>query len=231
MVEGRMKTRTIMVGGFVPIDIPAVPETTSVHAERSVRAVFAGEYAYRRGRVEDDVRTIVDVGTNVGAFLLWAMAFWWPKRIARVWGYEPNRAAYDLAQNNGLRYALDPNFVRGDCLWMVLPLAVTIDPEPRLSDETNWGARSTHKTAIGEKVGAVHPGELPAADCLKVDCEGSGHEVFEHYRHWSGVKVAMYETHHETERDVMAAVCRREGLRMVRGNPSDPPGDVRVWTR
>jgi FkbM family methyltransferase len=201
--------------------IPSEPEIRSLHAERCVRAVFAGEYAYPRAAVED-VRSIVDVGCNVGAFLLWACLAWWPDTVERVYGFDPNSTALRFAYLNlaGLRQKVD-----------LYDSAVTTDPNPLFREEDNWGASHTYKATEGVIVPPLHPRDLPAADVLKVDCEGCGGQVAREYRHWSRVRFAMYETHNEEEREELAAACEHAGMTMVRGNPMNPPNDVRVWRR
>jgi len=217
-----MKTRTI-TGPRGPFLIPAEPEATSYHAERCCRSVFEGEYSYLRTAPED-VRTLVDVGCNVGAFFVWACA-WWPS-LRQIYGYDPNKAAIDLAFQNCGEFTAPVPVV-------VTCAAVT---SSRLGDaylamDENWGASKTFGVRSGTRVPVVDPGDLPAADVLKCDAEGVGHEVFSSYRHWGGVKVALYESHHETERIIMEHACRAAGLHMVRGNPENPDGDVRVWIR
>jgi HAD superfamily hydrolase (TIGR01509 family) len=51
---------------------------------------------------------------------------------------------------------------------------------------------------------------------IQCDAEGVGHEAFEHYAHWAGVKVASYETHHEEEVRVMRAMFQRDGIEAIR---------------
>jgi FkbM family methyltransferase len=217
-----MKTQTIQ-GPRGPFLIPAEPEVTAYHAARCCRGVFDGEYSYARPEPEK-VRTLVDVGCNVGAFFVWASR-WWPS-LRQVYAYDPNKAACDLAFENAGGF-LAPVPVLVNCC------AVTssrFDQATFAMDE-NWGASKTYGVRSGTLVPVVQPYELPPADVLKCDAEGVGHEVFSGYMHWSGVKVALYESHHETERIIMERACRAAGLHMVRGNPENPDGDVRVWVR
>lgn len=215
--------------------IPAEPDDTSRHAEACARGVFAGEYSYPRQSVEDDVHTLVDVGHNLGALVAWACGAWWPGgRIRRVFAYEPNRDAVEIAHFNVDARLWQPEGQPGEPpLYALTRAAVTSAREARLTRETNWGAR--HMAGPGEQdtdpVPVVHPALLPAADVLKIDCEGAGADVARNYQHWDQVKVCMYESHNAEERDVLEACCRLAKLEMVRGNPERPEGDVRVWRR
>lgn len=204
------------------IFIPSEPEIRSLHSERCVRAVLAGEYSYPRTAIED-VRSIVDVGCNVGAFIAWACLSWWAGQIERVYAFDPNTTAVQIARENARGMGLR-NFDIYDC-------AVTSDPNPLFHEEDNWGASHTHKAREGVVVAALHPRDLPTADVLKVDCEGCGAEVAREYRHWDRVRIVMYETHSEEDRDALREACERQNMWMVRGNPSNPPNDVRVWKR
>ena len=213
------RTRTIDVDGRAFL-VPSDPPERSAHSEACARAVLGGEYSYPRRCVEN-VRSLVDVGTNLGAFLVWAIR-WWPS-LERLYGYDPNREALLFA---------DMNVVSDHPRTFVLRhAAVTEDPAPVFREQIDWGASRTHGERDGVAVPALHPRDLPAADVLKVDAEGVGAEVFRCYRHWPGVRVAMYESHHDEERDVMAKACMDAGLVMARGNPHDPTWDVRTWTR
>lgn len=187
------------------------------------------EYSYPRATPED-VRSIVNVGVNLGAYLVWAMTEWWPGRIAQAYGYDPNAKVLEFAKRNceGLPVELHA-------------VAVTTAPSPVTFHEfEDWGASRTNMTGVGDvhgitldriQVPTLHPRDLPPADVLQCDAEGVGHEVFFEYPHWSGVKVASYETHHPEERRIMQSMCEAAGLRMVRGNPAGPDNDVRVWVR
>ena len=218
-----MRTRTIP-GPRGPFLIPAEPEATSMHAERCCRSVFEGEYSYPRASVEP-VQTMIDAGANLGAFTLWASA-WWPT-LGNVMAIEPNADAADLYRKNTVAQA-------GPIIDLYVGAVTTADCPISLSDEDNWGARHIvlgyDRDRVPE-VSKIRPYDLPPADVLKCDVEGVGAQVFMFYRHWAGVKVAMYESHHREEADMMADSCVRAGLHMVRGNPLNPECDVRVWVR
>lgn len=203
--------------------LPAEPQSTFEHARACCEAVFNGEYSYPR-RTAELIDTAVDVGLNFGAWACWAST-WFPT-LSRVYGYEPNAKALELARLN-----VPPRLWstgRGD----LFHAAVTSRPEPIYLDvPENWGAARTQGVNMGTQVPAMRPHLLPPAHVLKIDCEGCGAEVAIHYKFWSQVRVCMYESHSAEERDVLEASCLDAGLIMVRGNPLRPDGDVRVWRR
>ncbi len=200
--------------------LPDHDEAVTQACRECVVGVLDGEYSYPR-ETPEDVRTIVDVGCNLGAFIVWART-WWPN-VAAVYAYEPNVQALSLAMHNA-----------GDGVaWH--DVAVTTNPTPFLCEEAgrpeNWGGVHTLGVS-GTPVPAIHPRDLPPCDALKVDCEGCEKEVFEHYRHWDGVKVVMFEYHRLEFREPLMWMLRDMGFTMRRGNPnSNTAPDTQVWTR
>ena len=186
------------------------------------REGMSADYSYERSEVED-VSSILDLGLNLGAFTVNACLAWWPGRITRVVGVDPNPVAMAIARINCASLPVEYH-----------EAAVAL-VQPTFFQDEDLGSASTYwqrdPTIAGVPVAFIRPEELPAADVIKADIEGSGHIAFAGYKHWAGVKVAAYESHHDLERDVMAECCRAAGLVMVRGNPSDPPNDSRVWVR
>lgn len=200
--------------------IPGEPADRSRYSETCVRHVFEGEYNYERDRVED-VASIVDVGCNVGSFILWATQVWWPGRIQSIRAYDPNSAALTIAKINTVGLPV-----------MLHPYAVTsAEPPVFFKEHIDWGGSRTCGEWSGIEVPSLHPRDLPAADVLKVDAEGVDPEVFEHYQHWDRVKVAMFEYHEEKDREPMMAACERAGLTMVRHHGSPPRQGIQIWVR
>ena len=203
--------------------LPAEPAERYAGSVACVQSVLGGEYRYPRGAPED-VRSIVDIGFNIGTFTVWACRCWWPGRIARVVGYEPNAQALELARVNA--ELVEPTAV------MLIPCAVSLDAAPRFSTGDNWGGGRTHGVVAGQQVPAVHPRDLPPADVLKCDAEGVDADVFEHYQHWAGVRVALFEWHEPEHRARMEAVCRAAGLVQLRGDQGEQWGiGMQVWGR
>ncbi len=216
-----MLTRSIATrfGQFL---IPAEGEI-SRHSEICAMGVFNGEYEYVRLQAEP-VRTIVDVGCNLGAFATWARRYMWPG-VEVIHMYDPNVQALNIARCN---MALLP----GPRVAQFYHAAVTSAPDPvYFREQENWGGSRTWGETTGVVVPRILPGDLPAADVLKVDAEGVEPEVFEAYQHWAVVQVVLFESHGDRHLDALEDRCRKEGLTMVRGNPNHPEADVQVWAR
>lgn len=228
-VPDMINPRYIHKSPIGPFAIPTEPDSTWKHSDACCRSVLAGEYSYPRALMEN-VRSILDIGSNCGAFVVWACLEWWPAHIERVHAYEPNLAAMAYAETNWSRMRLmatpPPEIVREVA-------AVTPDTGAWLTQEENWGARHLEPYYAPDRVPVrtVDPNMLEPADVLKIDVEGAAVPIAKATHLWTHVKVAMYESHSAEERDALAAACRRAGLRMVRGNPEDPPNDVRCWVR
>ena len=226
-----MKTRAIDVTGFPPFLIPAEPEEISGHSEVCARAVLEGEYAYSRDRPEN-VRSVIDVGCNLGQFAVWATR-WWPG-VKRILCYDPNEQALDIANNNILLVA--PPIPDG-VDWDLYCGAVTVEPHPffRETDEAgrlNWGGSRTYLQTSGKPVTSLHPRDLPRADALKTDCEGCDLEVLENYPFMSELQVCMFEWHEVEHREPMREICQAAGLRLVKEDNGVQWGQgVNVWVR
>ncbi len=215
-----MLTRTI-TGPCGPFLIPGEPPVRTEHSEICVRHVFEGEYNYERPEVED-VHRIVDVGCNVGSFIVWACKEWWPDRIWTVEAFDPNPRACLLARVNVCDL---------EARVTVYSMAVSVDPAPLFKEHDDWGGSRTHNETTGVPVPAIHPRDLPACDVLKVDAEGVDADVFEHYQHWDGVQVAMFEYHEKSDYPRMRDVCERAGLREIRHHGSPPKQGICIYVR
>jgi FkbM family methyltransferase len=215
-----MQTRKIpcRYGAF---HVPAEPLHRTVGSELTCLHVFLGEYEYERPGSEP-VETMVDVGCNVGASIVWAQQ-WWPS-LKRIDGYDPNVDALEFAHINVQNCAHSADV-------KLHHLAVTVDQHPLFKEHDDWGGSRTHGETTGVRVNGIHPRDLPAADVLKCDAEGVDGDVFEHYQHWSGVEVAMFEYHTAADRERMVRVVTEAGLTMVKHRPDSDTQGVMIWVR
>ena len=204
--------------------VPGEPEERSRRSEECVREVLDTQiYSYPRTQLERsgvNVTTLLDIGSNVGAFVRFA-SFWWPT-LERAWCYDPNVSACELAAINAHSGTINCN---------IIPSAVTIDPFPLFHEEMDWGGSRTHGQNKGVRVTAVHPRDLPAADVLKVDCEGPEMEVLSHYPHLAGVKFVCLEYHETRFRKSIMSILGAAGFVMKRGNPNVVEVDTQHWVR
>jgi hypothetical protein len=122
-------------------------------------------------------------------------------------------------------------------------VAVTSQGAAKLFVNDDWGCSRTYEQDDGRAVDVPvrHPKDLPPCDILKADAEGVELEVFEHYPHLDGVRVAIYEWHRHEHRDRIGPICEAAGLRRARfyaspfetegTKPEASPCGVAVWVR
>jgi FkbM family methyltransferase len=218
-----------------PFHVPAAPEATHLSCMNMSLAIFAGDYD---APYVGPVRRILDVGANMGAFVRFARARWGLdveidcyEPAAHCWPYlEANHPEEEIAAGVGA-----PGYERATARVpsprvRVHRVAVTVDPAPILEVRDDWGSVNTYKAAAGVRVPALHPRELPAADVLKVDAEGVEPEIFEHYPHLGGVKIAIFEWHCDEHHKALDVLCRAAGLGQHRA-VGIPGQGVAVWVR
>lgn len=193
------------------------------------------EYSYLQRTCLEDVRVVLDVGANVGAFAVWASRIWWPGLVEHVHCYEPNETLWPYLDAN---MGLLPNRTR-HTVWRV---AVTTDPNPIFHEHDQagrshtWGSRYAEdrdgpgwhpgRPAIG-----LHPRELPPADCLKLDCEGVEGEIVHHYKYWDRLKVVMAEWHSHENRVALFQACAANGLLLRKNDCGETEQGVGCWVR
>jgi glycosyltransferase involved in cell wall biosynthesis len=205
---------TIQAPGVSVFEIPKEPANTREHAQWICKQVFGGEYDHAE-LPKDGIRTVVDIGSHVGAFPVWAKAKW--PEIEAFDCYDPNVKANVIAARN----VAFCGSVR------IHGVAITTDANPKYLLPWDWGSAKTHGIADGVSVPAMHPRDLPAVDLLKCDAEGIEPEVLTEYRHWDGLKVLLYEFHYPAHREILWEIATRRGFR----NLSQATGDygVSIW--
>lgn len=203
-----------------PFHVTAEPERRSLLSELCCLHIFLGEYEYPRAGAEP-VKTMVDVGCNVGAVMVWA-ADWWPT-LERIDGYDPNASALEFAAVN-TRLCEVPGV-------SLHHAAVSLDPAPLFKEHDDWGGSRTHGERAGVPVPSLHPRDLPPCDVLKCDAEGVDGDVFEHYQHWAGVRVTLFEYHSSSDKARMMLVAGAAGLHMAMHTECGATQGVMVWVR
>ena len=204
-----------------PFHVTSEPHMRSLYSEICCLNVFLGEYDFPRYEHEGSVRTMVDVGCNVGAFMVWAALHRWP-HLEKIDAYDPNANALEFAAVNVRECKL-----RGVALHHA---AVSVDSRPLFKEHIDWGGSRTHGETTGVSVPSVHPRDLPPCDVLKVDAEGVDPDVFDNYAHWAGVKIALFEYHSPDDGRRMRAVLERESFRMSKPGENTTQ-DVEVWVK
>lgn len=131
-----------------------------------IQQVFSNEYLIPGYTRKDPI--ILDIGANVGAFSIWAYSKW-PE--ATIHCYEPNPANFVYLKDNTHRLLSNKNY-------HIYNLAVGDTKNNKLYlGQHNCGECSFYQ--IGEQsnnyitVDTISPKELPSANILKIDTEGS----------------------------------------------------------
>lgn len=166
--------------GKVPF---ACPESMVPHVQKVVQ----GEYDFPKLDVGEKP-TILDLGANLGSFALWASKRW---QGCKVLCYEPHPDNIKLLKNNVEAFELPAE---------VFAVAVTSRDKPVIFDgRNNCGEASLDQhegtTDVSHPVEALHPSDLPPAQMLKIDTEGSEWDILRHYRHYDWVKAVVLEWH------------------------------------
>ena len=244
--------RDLFIEGIGTFKIPSDPEARVIDSEMTVRGIcgrhdpelarregawgqrVGQEYSYRPRASVEPVRTIVDIGCNVGSYFVWACRVWWPDTVVDVYAYDPCAAVIAMAIENRA-------LVQRGIHVQINHAAVTVDPAPMFRECVRTGCSHTKASssllpdedAMGEpvRVPAVHPRDLPPCDAFKCDAEGVEGEIIEHYPHWAGVKVLQLEWHEHEHREAAYALAAREGLTLAKNDCGMSQQGVGVWVR
>lgn len=183
-----------------PPQLRVCPETMRPH----ITALFAGEYLVPG---IDPPKTVLDLGGNIGGFAVWARDQW-PE--AKIDSYEPNPDNRTLFKMNTVGLT-----------------GVTLHPYA-VSDVAGKGTLFTGRDNCGqhslkfnfeiggEPVEIVSGADLPKAEFVKIDIEGSEMEFIRSYD-FSDTKTVCLEYHTVFEKDATKAAMEEKGF-MVVGN-------------
>jgi FkbM family methyltransferase len=244
-----MDTRRILIEGMGTFRVPTDTEAHSLDGERCVRSIVGWrdpelarsngewgercgqEYSYRRDEAED-VRTVLDIGCNIGAYTVWACRVWWPATVQRVWSYDPNGSAVLYADiNMGL--------VQRDVFVALHTRAVAANPSVLFHEDERWGCSWTGDHMLPERkpvgqpraIRSDHPRNLPKCDAVKCDAEGAEGDLLLHYPYWPTVKVLQMEWHTDDYRELMHQVAADAGLTKVKDDCGQSSQGVACWVR
>jgi len=178
----RLRLRSVRVGGRrVSLSFP--------EAERGVLEYELGRIlfddCYRLGAIKEPVRTVLDIGANVGLFALAARQHF-PN--ATIHSYEPNRAILPYLKSHcGGIDARVHNVAVGDKDGFV---------SLRLSEN------SLHTVVAADATGTIQVEAFPSVvarlgfvDLLKLDCEGAEWEIFRCRDAWQSIRSVAMEYH------------------------------------
>lgn len=143
----------------------------------STQDVLSGEY---ESGLSGERLTVADIGANVGAFAIWALARW---PGSRVTAYEPNPGTFEILQRNVA--AFDGITAVNAAIYPTTEPSVRFfarydgDGEAGVlecSEETFESVPEKHRL----NVPALHPKDVSGADVVKIDAEGSEAEILRH---------------------------------------------------
>lgn len=245
-----IQARYIHVDGIGAFAIPCDTEAHADDGEKCVRSICGWrdpelarsegawgdrcgqEYSYLGRASAEDVRVVLDIGHNVGAYTVWGCRIWWPDTVEVVHAYDPNPGCAEFMKKN---LAL----VQRGIEVKIHTAAVTCNPNPMFHEDTRWGCSWTHHEAPAERqpvwaavaVRGVHPQDLPPADAIKIDAEGVEGDILAHYKHWGRVKVLQIEWHSHANRRAMYALANLEGFVLKKNDCGEDSQGVACWVR
>jgi FkbM family methyltransferase len=170
--------------------------------------VLEGEY--ESGYAGEGLK-ILDIGANAGAFSIWA-AHRWPG--STIEAYEPDPGTFQMLEANTRSYSMI------HCN----NLAVFPSPDGEVAFTSSYAgdgeagvvavvaemfSQATLDRRELFRVPALHPRELPPADIVKIDAEGSEAEIVE-YADFSGVSLLLLEYHSARCLDAIKAKLEAE---------------------
>jgi FkbM family methyltransferase len=192
------------------------------HAERVLR----GEYALPPGYELMGVRTVLDIGANVGAFSLWALKTW---PGCAVFSFEPSPSNVALLRKNTAGSLVH---VTQAGIGALSGSSIFFEGRNNCGETSqhNLGEQDPHKTFTADLVGAS---SLPNCDVLKVDTEGCELEIIGAYlvRRDTKPAVIMLEWHRASDRWLIGALLVGAGYECLRDEVRRPDRGIMVWAQ
>jgi FkbM family methyltransferase len=206
---------------LITIELPEGSKFTFPrNLDNCVMGVFDGEYAYPKLPDEPEVRTVLDIGANVGAFAVWACRRW-PR--ARLNCYEPHPFARGLLEKNTahLPVTIDGHAIStfGGVHGGSVDLFEGADNGQEgcnLGLTTIYDNLLTHVVGKVANVPALHPADLPSADILKIDAEGVEWEILKNYPHLDDTWLVLLEFHRAEDIRPIESIMDLAGFRQFR---------------
>lgn len=178
-----------------------------------VREIFFwGEYDQLRALPRDDVRTVLDLGANVGLSVrLWQE--WFPG--AKIVGVEPDAENLRVAAMNAGEAAPDGRVSLLQACAVGRGRMVGLDRrggEWGFAMSEGAGGEQIEGLTVPEILSRAGIGPEVAIDLLKCDIEGAEAELFEHAAGWLGrVRALIVELHGEYTPERFAAAAGAAG--------------------
>lgn len=147
---------------------------------------------------------ILDLGANVGSFAAWA-AKRWPG--AEIQCYEPHEGNFDLLRENVGRQATLHHLAVSN----MAGVATLYNGAHNCGEASLVDVRSSDNK-ITQQVNVISGSDLPPADILKLDTEGSEWEILSTYRYLANVTAVMFEWHRPEDKKKICELLESNGL-------------------
>lgn len=198
--------------------LPHCPESMRPHVDR----VLAGEYEPPEHVDVSGVRTVLDIGANVGAFTAWAL-----KRFpgCTVSAYEPH-------PQNAQQFWQNFKDNKADS-WLLYESAVWCnDGSLDLYDGPNNCGEASIMTPgpVAHTVRSVEGRKVGKHDFVKIDAEGAELVILQNLD-LSETDVVALEWHGETRRNECNALLEKQGFECVRATPYGKDTGIRIYAR
>lgn len=169
------------------------------------------------------VKSVLDIGANVGSFVRWFDAL------------RPGCVYHCFEPHPGAREYLAENVKRQSCAIHPFAVARGLRRSVPFYEGSDWGLntlepnfRSTEKSFV---VQTFPPENLPACDVLKIDAEGVELEILEAYPYLDRATMVILEYHREEDRRPIEDQCLRAGLRCFRTDQLLVSSGRMIWIR
>jgi FkbM family methyltransferase len=188
------------------------PDTMRPHVDR----VLAGEYDPTDICVTSGVMTVLDIGANVGAFTAWALAKF---PGCKVTAYEPHP---DNAEMFKLNVTSPQVELHQHAVW-------NADGPVMLKDGANNCGEAQVSRDGNKRVWGIDALDLPPADFIKIDAEGSEEVILSRYGHIAQAKFVALEWHSAELRESCVKHLQTCGLERVYSYSYNAETGVEIW--
>ena len=186
--------------------------------------IFNGEYdipnvTFKRPPI------VLDIGANMGAYTVWAKNRF-PGCL--VYGFEPSKKNYEIALENLEHLELK------DLLLYNVAVSSDLSKDILYWSNSNAGAYSLDQQLAGtssgsEKIKILLPKNLPKADILKADTEGSEVDIIDTYLEKHTPTIISYEWHRTSDGEYLFNLLKAKGYSLKSGTTYSDKRGVYNW--
>ena len=190
--------------------------------ENGIRVAFIDillDDCYQLGRIKTPVKTIIDIGANVGLFDLAARRRF-PEAIIHAYEPNPNLEIYLKQQVSAGKFEYFMEAVGLESGKGALDYHEDSVQTRWIHDQNGNIAQTAFRETINRLGGSV--------DLIKMDCEGAEWEIFQDEKSWSRVQHLSMEYHLKFGRTAKEALnkVRELGFHIIRHSPASGFGII-----